>query len=204
MLAIVRKVVKEGKRLLIFSQMTRLLDICEVVLRDAGFSFLRIDGSTPVLERQGLIRRFDKHVDIPVFLLSTRAGGVGINLTAASEVLFLESSFNPQIDRQAEDRAHRIGQEKEVNVYRVGNGKFRRRLSLTHLLCCFQLISNQTIDEEIYRTHQRKAAMADELLGAAASEEDEEDVKDILRRVLQPLLDGHAPGADDEQGLESD
>jgi SWI/SNF-related matrix-associated actin-dependent regulator 1 of chromatin subfamily A len=84
-----------------------------------GISWTRLDGQTPVLERQALIDEFDANSEIQVFLLSTKAGGVGITLTAASAVIFMDLSFNPQWDRQAEDRAHRIGQTKEVHVYRI-------------------------------------------------------------------------------------
>jgi len=109
----------EGHRVLLFSQMTRVLDILQVLLQRLDLAFLRLDGSTPVPERQMLIDRFNSDPSIAVFLLSTRAGGLGINLTSADTVVFFDSSFNPQQDRQAEDRCHRIGQKKSVTVYRL-------------------------------------------------------------------------------------
>lgn len=83
-----------------------------------SLAFLRLDGSTPVAERQHLINRFSNQ-DIPVFLLSTKAGGLGINLTTADVVIMHDLDFNPENDRQAEDRCHRIGQTKTVFVYKL-------------------------------------------------------------------------------------
>jgi SWI/SNF-related matrix-associated actin-dependent regulator 1 of chromatin subfamily A len=90
----------DGKRVLVFSQMTRLLDIVQEVLTHRGTELLRLDGQTPVLERQQLVDSFNTDPKISVFLLSTKAGGVGITLTAAQAVVFLDLSFNPQWDRQ--------------------------------------------------------------------------------------------------------
>jgi hypothetical protein len=78
-----------------------------------------LDGQTPVSERQFLIDSFNLNPNIFVFLLSTRAGGLGINLTAADTVIFYDISFNPYVDRQAEDRCHRLGQEKQVVIYKL-------------------------------------------------------------------------------------
>uniref|UniRef100_A0A6B2KXP7 Uncharacterized protein n=1 Tax=Arcella intermedia TaxID=1963864 RepID=A0A6B2KXP7_9EUKA len=110
---------KNNNRILIFSQMTKVLDFLEPFLDSLGYRYLRLDGSTEVGARQGLIDEFNTNVDIFVFLLSTTAGGVGINLTAADTVVFYDMAFNPQVDRQAEDRCHRLGQTKQVHVYRL-------------------------------------------------------------------------------------
>ena len=88
---------------------------------DWGYGYVRLDGNTPVTERPLLIDRFSYDPNVFLFLLSTRAGGVGINLTAADTVVFYDISFNPQVDRQAEDRCHRIGQDKFVTVCLFGN-----------------------------------------------------------------------------------
>ena len=90
----------------------------QVLLEEMKLDFLRLDGSTPVAERQHLINRFSSE-DIPVFLLSTKAGGLGINLTTADVVIMHDLDFNPENDRQAEDRCHRIGQTKTVFVYKL-------------------------------------------------------------------------------------
>ncbi len=110
---------KQGSRVLIFSQMSRLLDILEdyCVFRD--FKYCRIDGSTAHEDRIAAIDDYNKpDSDKFVFLLTTRAGGLGINLTSADIVVLYDSDWNPQADLQAMDRAHRIGQKKQVVVYR--------------------------------------------------------------------------------------
>lgn len=108
-----------GDRVLLFSQFTQVLDILELVLTTLAFDFLRIDGATPVDARQDLIDQFHGEEDITVFLLSTKAGGFGINLACANKVIIFDSSFNPHDDAQASDRAHRVGQVREVEVVRL-------------------------------------------------------------------------------------
>jgi SWI/SNF-related matrix-associated actin-dependent regulator of chromatin subfamily A member 5 len=105
---------------LIFSQMTMVLDILEDYCNYRFYKYCRIDGSTDMNSRDSQIEEFMAE-DSPkfVFLLSTRAGGLGINLTAADTVVIYDSDFNPQMDLQAMDRAHRIGQKSMVNVYRL-------------------------------------------------------------------------------------
>merc|ERR1711997_971968 len=93
-------------------------DIMEQYLRIRKFRYLRLDGTTPVLERQALIDKFNTEESYFIFLLSTRAGGLGINLTAANTVILHDIDFNPYNDKQAEDRCHRVGQTKEVKVIR--------------------------------------------------------------------------------------
>jgi SWI/SNF-related matrix-associated actin-dependent regulator 1 of chromatin subfamily A len=88
--------------MLVFSQWTRLLDLLEVLLNDMGMVFLRLDGSTPIKERQELIDEFNSNQEIAVFLLSTKAGGLGINLTSADTVILHDLDFNPENDKQAE------------------------------------------------------------------------------------------------------
>jgi len=113
---------QQGSRVLIFSQMTRILDILEdycAYRHDEGFYYCRIDGSTGGSDRQDAIDAFNSpDSDRFLFLLSTRAGGLGINLQTADTVIIFDSDWNPQADLQAMDRAHRIGQKKEVRVFR--------------------------------------------------------------------------------------
>ena len=113
---------QQGSRVLIFSQMTRVLDILEdycAYRHDEGFSYCRIDGSTGGDDRQDSIDAFNAtDSTVFLFLLSTRAGGLGINLQTADVVVLFDSDWNPQADLQAQDRAHRIGQKKEVKVFR--------------------------------------------------------------------------------------
>ena len=98
--------------MLIFSQFVIMLDILEEFLRIKSYKFLRLDGSTPVNERIDLIDNFNNDNEIFVFLLSTKAGGLGINLTAANVVIMHDIDYNPFNDKQAEDRCHRVGQTK--------------------------------------------------------------------------------------------
>ncbi|KAL6971511.1 putative ATP-dependent DNA helicase chr12 [Sarracenia purpurea var. burkii] len=112
------KLRRAGHRVLLFSQMTRLMDILEIYLQLHDFKYLRLDGSTKTEERGTLLKQFNAP-DSPffMFLLSTRAGGLGLNLQTADTVIIFDSDWNPQMDQQAEDRAHRIGQKKEVRVF---------------------------------------------------------------------------------------
>ncbi|KAL9108237.1 MAG: hypothetical protein Q9227_006975 [Pyrenula ochraceoflavens] len=111
---------KEGHKVLVFSQFKSTLDILEVYSRQLrGWNTCRIDGSIPQSERQEAIQAFNTDKSFKMFLLSTRAGGQGINLVAADTVILFDSDWNPQQDLQAMDRAHRIGQKKPVIVYRL-------------------------------------------------------------------------------------
>ncbi|KDP40014.1 hypothetical protein JCGZ_02012 [Jatropha curcas] len=113
------KLKERDSRVLIFSQMTRLLDILEDYLMFRGYQYCRIDGNTGGEDRDASIDAFNKPGSEKfVFLLSTRAGGLGINLATADVVILYDSDWNPQVDLQAQDRAHRIGQKKEVQVFR--------------------------------------------------------------------------------------
>jgi SWI/SNF-related matrix-associated actin-dependent regulator of chromatin subfamily A member 5 len=113
------KLKDRDSRVLIFSQMTRLLDILEDYLMYRGYQYCRIDGNTGGDERDASIEAYNKPGSEKfVFLLSTRAGGLGINLATADVVILYDSDWNPQVDLQAQDRAHRIGQKKEVQVFR--------------------------------------------------------------------------------------
>ncbi|XXG70943.1 hypothetical protein AAC387_Pa07g0306 [Persea americana] len=106
-------------RVLLFAQMTKMLNILEDYMNYRKYKYLRLDGSSSIGDRRDMVRDFQHRNDIFVFLLSTRAGGLGINLTAADTVIFYESDWNPTLDLQAMDRAHRLGQTKEVTVYRL-------------------------------------------------------------------------------------
>ena len=108
-----------GHQVLIFSQMTATLNIMEDYLRYREWSYRRIDGSVKVMERQKSMDEFNSEKDIFVFMLSTRAGGLGINLQSADTVIIFDSDWNPHQDSQAQDRAHRIGQTSAVAVYRL-------------------------------------------------------------------------------------
>ncbi|DBA67496.1 TPA: hypothetical protein ACH3X2_001776 [Trebouxia sp. C0005] len=109
-----------GHRVLVFAQLKGMLDLVEAdVLRPAGVSFLRLDGSVEAKKRFSLVQRFNSDPTIEVLLLTTHVGGLGLNLTSADIVIFLEHDWNPMKDLQAMDRAHRLGQRRTVNVYRL-------------------------------------------------------------------------------------
>jgi SWI/SNF-related matrix-associated actin-dependent regulator 1 of chromatin subfamily A len=106
-------------KILLFSQFTKMLDILETVLTSLNYKYLRLDGQTPVTERQERIDEYNNNPDIFVFLLSTKEGGFGINLTSANVVIIYDLDFNPHNDKQAEDRAHRVGQTRDVTVMKL-------------------------------------------------------------------------------------
>jgi len=108
----------EGHRVLVFTQMTKMLNILESFLNYHGHRYLRLDGTTKVEQRQFLMDRFNADKRIFVFILSTRSGGIGVNLTGADTVIFYDSDWNPTMDAQAQDRCHRIGQTRDVHIYR--------------------------------------------------------------------------------------
>ena len=113
------KLKEGGHRVLLYFQMTRMIDLMEEYLTYRNYRYCRLDGSTKLEDRRDTVADFQNQSDIFVFLLSTRAGGLGINLTAADTVIFYDSDWNPTIDSQAMDRAHRLGQTKQVTVYRM-------------------------------------------------------------------------------------
>lgn len=118
-----------GHKVLIFSQMCRVLDILEDYCFMRKFKYCRLDGSTSVEDRQQQMNLFNHDPDYFAFLLSTRAGGLGINLTGADTVVLYDSDWNPQCDLQAMDRCHRIGQTRPVIVYRlVTRGTVEQRI----------------------------------------------------------------------------
>ncbi|XP_046447627.1 chromatin-remodeling ATPase INO80-like [Daphnia pulex] len=117
--ALLRRLKSEGHRVLIYSQMTRIIDLLEEYMWHRKWTYMRLDGSSKISDRRDMVADFQTRSDIFVFLLSTRAGGLGINLTAADTVIFYDSDWNPTVDQQAMDRAHRLGQTKQVTVYRL-------------------------------------------------------------------------------------
>lgn len=154
----------DGDRVLIFSQFTQILDILERVLDRLSITYIRLDGQTPVDMRQDMIDKYHNEEDITVFLLSTKAGGFGINLACANTVIIFDLSFNPHDDKQAEDRAHRVGQTREVKVIRM--------------------IAVGTIEENILELANTKLALdkgiseqADE--GGAVDDEKEEEAGEV-------------------------
>ena len=114
-----KELMSEGHKALVFSQFTSFLDIVEGDLRKNDIPFCRLDGSTAVGKRKGLVEGFQKDDSAAVFLLSLKAGGQGLNLTRASYVFHLDPWWNPAVENQASDRAHRIGQKNKVTITRI-------------------------------------------------------------------------------------
>ncbi|KAJ9139072.1 Helicase SWR1 [Pleurostoma richardsiae] len=138
---LLRKLQAGGHRALIFTQMTKVLDILEQFLNIHGHKYLRLDGSTKVEQRQILTDRFNVDTRILCFILSTRSGGLGLNLTGADTVIFYDQDWNPAMDKQCQDRCHRIGQTRDVHIYR--------------------LVSEHTIEANILRKASQKQMLDD-------------------------------------------
>jgi SNF2 family DNA or RNA helicase len=151
----------DGHKALVFSQWTSLLDLVEPHLVAASIPFTRLDGKTT--DRESVVREFQGEGGPPVMLVSLKAGGTGLNLTAADHVFLLDPWWNPAVEDQAADRAHRIGQDRPVMVYRI--------------------VAKDTVEERIFGLQQRKRAIADVALGGA------DQAGGITREELLALLD---------------
>jgi superfamily II DNA/RNA helicase len=116
---LLKKLKLNKSKCLIFTQMTRMLDILEIFLNLHGYTYVRLDGSTKVEIRQQIVDRFNNDNKIFCFISSTRSGGIGLNLTGADSIVFYDTDWNPAMDKQAQDRCHRIGQTRTVNIYRL-------------------------------------------------------------------------------------
>ena len=153
-------VVAQGHKALVFSQWTGLLNLIEPHMQGAELDFVRLDGQTR--DRQGVVDTFQADDGPPVMLISLKAGGTGLNLTAADHVFLVDPWWNPAVEDQAADRAHRIGQDKPVMVYR--------------------LVAEDTVEERIIALQQRKRALAEAALGSA------DQAASITRDDLMALL----------------
>ena len=145
-LELVEDIVEGGHSVLVFSQFTSFLEIVAQALKKIRLPYLYLDGSVTLKQREQLVTDFQKGKS-PIFLISLKAGGVGLNLTAANYVIHLDPWWNPAIEQQATDRAYRIGQKQAVTVY--------------------HLISHHTIEEKILRLHESKRALSDSILEGA-------------------------------------
>ncbi|KAF9033295.1 hypothetical protein BDZ89DRAFT_947818 [Hymenopellis radicata] len=157
---------EQDRKVLIFSQQfTQILDILQAILKKRKVRYLLLTGSTAVDVRQSLVDEFTEDDDIPVFLLSTKAGGMGINLTAASVVIMFDQDFNPHNDRQAQDRAYRIGQKRDVDVVK--------------------LISRGTIEEDMLKLGETKLALDEAVAGEEGDDAPEQEMKTSLMKSLR-------------------
>jgi DNA helicase INO80 len=197
------KQLKEGNhRVLLYFQMTRMIDMMEEYLTYRNYTYCRLDGSTKLEDRRDTVHDFQTRSDIFIFLLSTRAGGLGINLTSADTVIFYDSDWNPTIDSQAMDRAHRLGQTKQVTVYRlITRGTIEERIrkrALQKEEVQRVVISGQTSTTTAaggavvdFNTRSRENRTKDIALWLA----DDEQAEEIERREQEALAKGEAAGA---------
>jgi|GEM_PF-1413362 len=160
---LMEEVIDGEHRVLLFSQSTRMLDIIEQLFGRWRIVSVRLDGSTPPGQRQKLVDEFNRNESIHCFLISTKAGGTGLNLTGADTVIFYDHDWNPANDNQAQDRAYRIGQTKPVTVYK--------------------LVAKGTIEERILERQAIKQTLADEIIGS-----DEQGFKDLTKEELLALF----------------
>ncbi len=138
------ELVSEGRRVLVFSQFAEMLRLLEAELAQIALPCLMLTGQTPPAQRGHIVERFQAE-EVPVMLISLKAGGVGLNLTAADTVIHVDPWWNPAVERQATDRAHRIGQHRPVFVYK--------------------LVVEGSIEDRIQTLQERKSALADAVLG---------------------------------------
>lgn len=160
---LVRTAVAGGHKLLLFSQFTSMLDIIKERLSQEGIASYMLTGATSKKQRIQLVKEFNQ-ADVPVFLISLKAGGTGLNLTAASIVIHFDPWWNLAAQNQATDRAHRIGQEKNVTVYK--------------------LIAQNTIEEKIQKLQQEKAELSQQVISEetmSLSSMSQEDLAELLR-----------------------
>ena len=150
-------------RCLIFTQMASMLDILELFLNSHGYTYLRLDGTTEILQRQILTERFNRNEKIFVFILSTRTGGIGVHLTGANTVIFYDTDWNPTMNTQAQERCHQIGQTRDVQIYR--------------------LISQNTIEENLFKKANEKRLLSDATIDGGSC-----DVNYFLKNNIRELF----------------
>ncbi|CAO1614629.1 unnamed protein product [Sympodiomycopsis kandeliae] len=170
-----------GHRILIFFQMTAIMDIMEDFLRFRNYGYLRLDGNTKPDERSRMLHEFNApNSPYFVFILSTRAGGLGLNLQTADTVIIYDSDWNPHQDLQAQDRAHRIGQKMEVRILR--------------------LITEKSVEEQILARAQFKLEIDGKVIQAGKfdNQATAEEREDLLRSMLED--DNDEEGEDEEEG----
>jgi SNF2 family DNA or RNA helicase len=156
-----RNVVGEGHKVLIFSQFVKHLEIVRQALNEKKISYTYLDGNTK--DRQAQVDRFQKDTSIQVFLISLKAGGVGLNLTAADYVFILDPWWNPAVEAQAVDRAHRIGQQNTVFTYKF--------------------IAKNTVEEKILALQSKKIQLVTDLIST-----DETVIKSLTKEDIESLL----------------
>ena len=164
---ILEELLENRHKVLVFSQFVRHLKLIEQFLKEGGIAYQYLDGSTPARARAERIAAFQAGQG-DAFLISLKAGGFGLNLTAADYVIHMDPWWNPAVEDQASDRAHRIGQTRPVTIYR--------------------LVTEGTIEEQIVDLHRNKRDLADRLLAGsdAAGRLNADELLELLRQPLEP------------------
>lgn len=173
--ALIQLWMSQGHRTLLFAQTKQMLDILQTFMTKIdGVKFLRMDGSTPIAQRQTLVDRYNNDTSLNVFLLTTRVGGLGVNLTGADRVIIYDPDWNPSTDVQARERAWRLGQKRDVTIYR--------------------LMTAGTIEEKIYHRQIFKQFLTNKIL---------KDPKQRRFFKMNDLYDLFSLGDQDEEGTET-
>ena len=162
-LELLKSAIDGGHRILLFSQFKSMLEILQTRLMEEGISYVTITGSTPKERRLLLVKEFNEG-SVPVFLISLKAGGVGLNLTGADVVIHYDPWWNFAVQNQATDRAHRIGQTKKVTVYK--------------------LIARGTVEEKIQKLQEAKKDLAEQVMGSGMG-----NLLALSRKELLELLE---------------
>jgi SWI/SNF-related matrix-associated actin-dependent regulator 1 of chromatin subfamily A len=164
LLKLIKEYQANGDRALVFTRFAKVIEILGECLASEGIGYLSLQGNTDVSERQELINEFNSDESIPVFLLTTGSGGTGINLTAANKIIIFDQSDNPQDDIQAENRAHRLGQTRPVEVIR--------------------LISEGTVEELVYKACEKKLELANKVTGWSSVEMSSSEMESTVKKEL--------------------
>jgi SNF2 family DNA or RNA helicase len=157
----IENAILEGHKLLIFSQFVKHLEIVKQHLKSRDISFAYMDGSST--DRQDQVTRFNKDATLKIFLISIKAGGLGLNLTEADYVFILDPWWNPAVEAQAIDRAHRIGQKKKVFTYKF--------------------ITRNTVEEKILTLQKHKLKLSENLITT-----EESVIKTLTREDIEMLM----------------
>ena len=164
LMAMLPEMLAEGRRVLLFSQFTTMLGLIEEELKKRDIPWVKLTGQSQ--KRDALIERFTSG-EVPLFLISLKAGGVGLNLPQADTVIHYDPWWNPAVENQATDRAHRIGQTQRVMVYK--------------------LVAQGTIEERILALQARKAALAESMYSGAQGRKQPLFTEDDVAELLRPL-----------------
>jgi len=194
------KLLPKGHKILIFSQMTSMLDLLDSYFDEKKVECCRIDGTVSWQERQARMKRFNTAPECKIFLLSTRAGGLGINLTAADTCIIYDSDWNPHQDLQAMDRCHRIGQQKPVLVLRLATahsveGKMLRKANSKLMLERLVIKKGAFIDLEEKKSTSMNSEDLMDILKSDVMTDDVPQSKEVDDASLNKILDRKHLGA---------